>query len=326
MTRFRSKPTVVDLFSGAGLLSHAFQSAGYEIVRAVELDRVAASTYFNNVGEHIERADVRTVRPNGRCDVLIGGPPCQGFSTLGKRATNDPRNLLSYEMVRWARVMKPRAVVIENVAAYLESDVAEAIRKQFRRLGYAVTTWVLNAFDYGVPQLRQRSFTIATLSGKMPSLPRPYRSCQTVKEAWEGLPRFPNGKRQHIAPAPSPLALARMKLIPPGGDKRDVMRRAPRLVPPSWWKVKAEVTDAWGRMRWDEPSNTLRTCLLNPSKGRYIHPTEHRVMSIREAARLHTIPDEWKFVGTPGQIARQIGNSVPPKLGNVIARSIYTYL
>lgn len=112
-----------------------------------------------------------------------------------------------------------------------------------------------------------------------------------------------------------------MELIPAGGDKRDILRRAPHLAPPSWHRTTCEVTDVWGRLDWDAPANTLRTCLLNPSKGRYIHPEQHRVISLREAARLHSIPDSWSFAGTPYQVARQIGNSVPPKLGAVVARA-----
>jgi DNA (cytosine-5)-methyltransferase 1 len=113
-----------------------------------------------------------------------------------------------------------------------------------------------------------------------------------------------------------------MRVIRPGGDKRDVMRYAPELTPPSWWRLRCQVTDAWGRMEWDRPSNTIRTALQNPSKGRYIHPEQHRVISLREAARLHTIPDGWRFAGSPKQVARQIGNSVPPSLGRAVARAV----
>ena len=116
--------------------------------------------------------------------------------------------------------------------------------------------------------------------------------------------------------------MARMRVIPPGGDKRDVMRAAPELAPPSWWKIRGEATDVWGRMLWDEPCNTLRTALLNASKGRYIHPEQDRVITLREAARLHSVRDDWRFAGTPYQVARQIGNGVPPALGRVVARAV----
>ena len=114
-----------------------------------------------------------------------------------------------------------------------------------------------------------------------------------------------------------------MKVIPPGGDKRDIMRAAPELAPPSWWRTQSAVTDVWGRLHWDRPSNTLRTRLLNASKGRYIHPDQHRVMTLREAARLHSIPDTWRLDGYAYHVAQQIGNSVPPRLGRAVARTVH---
>jgi DNA (cytosine-5)-methyltransferase 1 len=317
-----SRPTVVDLYAGAGLFSLAFNQCGFRIIRAIELDPVAAATYAANLGDHVEEADVTKTAPDVKSDVLIAGPPCQGFSTLGCRRHDDPRNRLSLEVVRWAEKMRPQAVVIENVASFLDSPVWNRVTQRLGRLEYRVDSFVLDAFDYGCPQVRRRSFTIAHLNSEEIALPRRRRSLQTVNEAWSGLPRRPNGKNCHWSPTPSEIALARMRVIPPGGDKRDVMRRARHLAPASWWRVSSEVTDAWGRMEWDKPCNTLRTALQNASKGRYIHPDQDRVISLREAARLHTIPDEWQFVGLPTQVARQIGNSVPPSLGRSVARLV----
>ena len=316
-----SRPTVVDLFAGAGLFSHCFRASGCRIIRAIEIDLVAAETYGRNVGPQIEVGDVSRLQPSGRCDILISGPPCQGFSTLGARRGDNPRNSLCLKVARWAKSMRPKVVVIENVAAFLESDEWERLRRRLKGLDYEVAAFVLDAFDHGVPQLRRRSFTVAYCEGTF-ILPPQRRTVRTVRQAWEGLPAEPDGKNHHYSPKPSKVALARMRVIPPGGDKRDVMRRAPRLAPPSWWQVSCEVTDAWGRMDWDSPCNTLRTALQNASKGRYIHPEQHRVISLREAARLHSIPDWWTFAGLPTHIARQIGNSVPPALGRAVARSV----
>jgi DNA (cytosine-5)-methyltransferase 1 len=113
-----------------------------------------------------------------------------------------------------------------------------------------------------------------------------------------------------------------MKLIPAEGDRWSLIERAPDLLPKSLVRLGNNATDVWGRLRWDKPSNTLRTVSLHPSKGRYMHPEQHRVITLREAARLHSIPDSWEFVGYPAQIARQIGNSVPPGLGRAIARAV----
>jgi len=315
-----NRPRVVDLFAGAGLFSYAFKQVGFQVVRAIELDPVAAETYARNVGDHVEVGDVARLVPSGRCDVLIAGPPCQGFSTLGGRKRDDPRNKLSLHVTRWARAMRPRVVVVENVAAFLGSPEWELLARSLRRAGYEVESLVLNACDYGVPQIRRRSFTIGHRSAARFPTPRPRRTVRTVRDAWRGLPNQPDERNHHVAPTPSALALARMRVIPPGGDKRDVMQKAPHLAAPSWWRLPSEATDVWGRMEWDKPCNTLRTALQNASKGRYIHPEQNRVISLREAARLHSIPDRWSFAGLPTQIARQIGNSVPPGLGRAVAR------
>lgn len=321
-----SRPRVVDLFAGAGLFSLAFKQVGFRVIRAVELDRFAAATYEKNLGSHIETADVSKVTPRGECDVLVAGPPCQGFSTLGSRREDDPRNALSLCVVKWAKALNPGIVVIENVEAFLSSTAWGKVERRLRALDYTVDTFVLDAVDYGCPQTRRRSFTIAHRSSSPLRKPRRVKGIGCVREAWQGLSSKPNGKNHHVAPLPSPIALARMQCIPPGGDKRDVMRVAAHLTPPSWWGVPNQVTDAWGRMEWSKPSNTLRTCLQNASKGRYIHPTQNRVISLREAARLHSIPDEFEFVGCPLHIARQIGNSVPPALGRAVARQVFRLL
>lgn len=317
----RTNPTVVDLFAGAGLLGFAFEQVGFRVVRSVEIDHVAGETCARNVRGRVDVGDIRKMRPDGRCTVLVAGPPCQGFSTLGAQRADDPRNSLSLEVVRWAKVLRPQCVVVENVAAFLNTVEWSRLANRLESLEYTVNAFTLDAFDYGAPQRRRRSFTIASRTRPI-GVPRKRPNTDTVRKAWEGLADVPNGLNHHYAPQPSEIAIARMRVIPPGGDKRDVMRHAPKLAPPSWWRVASEVTDAWGRMNWDAPSNTLRTALQNASKGRYIHPEQHRVISLREAARLHSIPDSWTFSGLPTQVARQIGNSVPPALGRAVARCV----
>jgi DNA (cytosine-5)-methyltransferase 1 len=321
VTRPGSRPLVVDLFAGAGLFSAAFAAEGFSVVQAVELDAVAAQTYARQLGDHVTVADVRAVEPRRSVDVLVAGPPCQGFSTLGKRDPDDPRNRLSLEVVRWAAVSRPAVVVVENVAAFLDAPVWQELVDGLNQLGYTVSAAVLDAAKFGVAQRRLRSFTVASLVGT-PRFPIPANISETVRTAWEGLPPQPDGENLHYAPHPTPLALERMRLVPPGGNKLDIMARAPHLVPPSWWRIGTQAGDVWGRMVWDSPSNTLRTCLQDPTKARCIHPEQHRVMSLREAARLHSVPDDWTFVGPPLRVARQIGNSVPPRLGRAVAREV----
>lgn len=320
--RTRAKPTFIDLFAGAGLFGHAFEQAGFRQVLAVENDKHAAETHRKNSRCQVIEDSVTTVNPPRSADVLIAGPPCQGFSTLGRMDPADPRNQLSLEVVRWAKQIRPSVVIIENVEAYLNSKIWIYVSQALRKLDYAVESWVLDASDFGVPQRRRRSFTLATDNVEV-KRPLATKARVSVREAWDGLPGTPNGVNLHWAPKPSNLALARMRVIPEGGDKRDILRAAPHLAPPSWAKVHNEATDVWGRMLWDEPANTLRTCLQNPSKGRYLHPRQNRVISLREAARLHSISDDFQFSGKPTHVARQIGNGVPPSLGKAIADSVF---
>lgn len=321
--RKSSRPKVVDLFSGAGLFGYSFLKEDFEIVQAVELDPVASSTYAKNISSHIINKDISMVKPVGKCDVIIAGPPCQGFSTMSrKRDDNDPRNFLSLEIVRWARVMKPTIVVIENVAPFLNTPIWQKLKLEFNKLGYSFSGSVYKAFEFGVPQLRERSISIAS---KVDILsPKKIKSfnLETVREAWAGLSRVPNGKNHHFAPVPSEMTLKRIKFVPPEGDRYELIKKAPHLVPPSLLRLKSGVSDVWGRMKWNEPSNTIRTFMIHPSKGRYIHPEQHRVLSLREAARLQTIPDSYQFEGGITDVARQIGNAVPPGLGRAIARAV----
>lgn len=322
-----SKPTVVDLFAGAGLLSYSFQKEGFHIQQAVELDKAACQTFAANIKTNLIQGDVTSVVPKGRCDVIIAGPPCQGFSTMSrKRDMGDPRNFLSLEVLRFAEIMRPKVVVIENVAPFLNSPTWTKLRRKFENLGYEFSADIHNALDFGVGQIRKRSLTIATKIG-FPCIKK-LRSfnTETVREAWDGLSARPDNKNWHYSPPSSEMTLERIKMIPPEGDRFEAMQKYPNLMPPSLMRLKSGVTDVWGRMRWDEPSNTVRTFMLHPSKGRYIHPVQHRVLSLREAARLQSIPDNYIFNGLPTVVARQIGNSVPPGLGRAVAKGICALL
>ena len=316
-----SQPSVTELFAGAGLLSEAFRQIGCDIQAAYELDPFACASYRQNVGSHIECADLARLRPRGKCDILAAGPPCQGFSTLGKRDPNDVRNSLSLIVLKWAAKLKPRIVVIENVAAYSSSPVHDQVCAGLGKLGFGVTTLVLNAADYGSCQLRLRSFTIG-LRGSEPSLKPRRRRGGAVRDAWEGLEKTKDSALMAYAPKPSSLAKDRFQATPAGGDKRSIMVRAPHLAAPSWWRSPGAVTDVWGRMHWSRPSNTIRTSFQNPSKGRYVHPEEDRVITLREGARLQGIPDRWILEGSPTQVARQIGNGVPLPLGRAVGRAL----
>lgn len=312
----------IELFAGAGLLSHAFKEIGFHAALAVEADPRARATFQANIGADAVGTDARQVHDGIRADLILAGPPCQGFSTLGKRDHYDERNALSLCVAEWASSSNPSVIVVENVPPFLESRYWATLKRRMRRQGYECTQWKLNAADFGAPQLRTRAFGIFSRIG-LPDAPTPTTTVhRTVREAFDGLPAKPDSNGLHVAPLPGALALARFKKIPSRGDKRDVMRRAPHLCPPSWLRMGAQATDVWGRMDYDAPANTLRCAFQNASKGRYIHPTEHRVLTLREGARLQGIPDSWQFHGDRASIARQIGNGVPVALGFAVAQSV----
>lgn len=315
------KPRTTDLFSGAGLLSGGFEASGFDVVYGAEADARAVATFNLNHNGVCEQRDVKRPRTDVRCEVITAGPPCTGFSSLGNMDPSDERNSLSMAIARWAVPTGVKVVVVENVPQFLKSPHWDRLTRRMGDLGFDHTEWVLDATDYGAAQRRRRSFTVYSKIG-LPDEPRKSRVRRTVKDAFDGLSRKPHAEGLHIAPEPSAMARRRFELIPPEGSRAAIMRKAPHLCPPSWKKLGGDVTDVWGRMRWDEPACTLRCCFQNPSKGRYIHPTEHRVITLREGARLQGVPDEWSFSGDATSVARQIGNGVPLALGRAVAGAI----
>lgn len=314
--------TTIDLFAGAGLMTEGFRQSGFRSIFAAEADHRAVASFNKNI-ENVARVwDVRKVDASLQSQVILAGPPCQGFSTLGKRDSNDERNKLSLTVLPWIKSANPSVVVIENVPQFVESIYWKRIKRAAKREGYESCHWILNAADFGVPQRRTRAFCILSRIG-LPTQPEPTHEIPvTVRQAFSGLSCNPTDLNQHIAPMPKGVAYERIKIIPPNGDKRDVLRLAAHLCPPSWEKIGAQAVDVWGRMNFDEPSNTVRCSFQNPSKGRYLHPAENRVITIREGARLQGVPDEWVFVGDRTSMARQIGNGVPVPLAKVVANSI----
>lgn len=312
----------IELFSGAGLLSEGFKRAGFSAMFAAEGDARAVKSFNTNVEDVAQQWNVKNVRSDLKCEIVVAGPPCQGFSSLGKRQAHDERNRLSLCVADWALATDAKVVVIENVPQFLQSVYWQKIQRRLARHGFQATEWVLNAADFGAPQLRARAFAVLSKIG-LPSPPEKKSDThKTVREAFKGLPVNTGGDDMHVAPVPSPIAISRFRVTPPNGDKRDVMRAAPNLCPPSWFRVAGEATDVWGRMNYDKPANTIRCSFQNASKGRYVHPVADRVITLREGARLQGIPDHWVFHGDRSSIARQIGNGVPIPLAEAVAESI----
>lgn len=310
---------LIDMFSGAGLFSAGFVAEGFAPRLAMDLSKHAVASYNRNLAPVAIAGSVAALKTIPVADVLIAGPPCQGFSTLGRQDPLDVRNSLALEVPRWASGSGAKVVVVENVPPFIGSAQWRRLASDLEDLGYSIDTWILDAHDHGAPQLRRRAFTIASMAGPV-GRPEPVRERRTAQWALDA--PIAADDPLHTWPTPVGIAAQRIPLIPPGGDKRDVMRRAPELCPPSWAKVGCQATDVWGRVHPDQPANTIRCTFQNPSKGRYLHPTENRTLSLREGARLQGVPDGWTFAGRPYAVARQIGNGVPVQLGRAVAREV----
>ena len=315
-------PNAIDLFCGAGLLGHAFSKQGFDIVLALDSNADAVASYNSNAKSAVAvERNVDEINNDISCDVVIAGPPCQGFSTLGKRCAFDVRNELSMLTADWAESTSAKVVVIENVPQFAKSPQYNKLMRKFQSMGYSIVTWVLDAADFGVSQYRNRSITICSNIG-LPEEPQKFASTKTVKDAFSGLDISGDPEGLHSTSTPTALALERMRHVPERGSKKDLMSIAPHLCPESWFELGNQATDVWGRLDYEHPSNTLKCEFLNPSKGRYIHPTENRVITLREGARIQGIPDEWEFTGSRWSVAKQIGNGVPVPLGKVVAEKV----
>ena len=313
-------PTFVDLFCGAGLMSQGFVSAGFQPVFAVDSNEDSIASYRRNIGRVAQVGDVRNIPAGLRCEVVVAGPPCQGFSLIGKRDSLDPRNRLCLVVPVWAQETKCNVVVVENVPQFVQSLEYKAMVGNLKKQGFAVQLWFLNAADFGTPQKRKRSFTVASKIG-LPNCPTKQDKKTTVREAFKNLPSR-HSDPMYAYPVPSQLAMERFASTPSEGSKSDIMKNAPDICLDSWFSRGAQTTDVWGRMRWDEPSNTVRCYFQNPTTGRYVHPEENRVITLREGARLQDIPDDWILLGKRTSIVRQIGNGVPINLATMIGKKI----
>ncbi|TFD46643.1 DNA cytosine methyltransferase [Cryobacterium sp. TMT1-2-1] len=345
---------VLDLFAGAGGLTAGFHSASsrFTTVRAVEMDRAAAASYEATFGKGIvypgSIQDWLANETVPEVDVIIGGPPCQGFSTLGKQDVEDTRNSLWKQYAETIIRAKPKYFVVENVAAFRKShqyqDFVDATEKGGLLENYTFEDDVLNAADFGAFQARKRAVLIGYRSDVEPSgLPRATHAGnhKTVREAFEGIalgaPAFdlPQSRKirfdgetfngafiaseLHFGRNYRQLSLDRFDAIPPGGNRFNLPED---LKSPCWKKHTTGSGDVMGRLHWDKPSVTIRTEFFKPEKGRYLHPTARRAITHYEAAVLQGFPPDHRFVGSKIAIARQIGNAVPIPLGAAIARSL----
>lgn len=345
------KPKVIDLFAGVGGLSLGFEMRGFDVVLANEYDKSIADAYQENhkhtkmiVGDITSLDLQRTFHGyKGKVDVVIGGPPCQGFSQKGQRKTiHDERNFLFKYYVKVVKLVEPRYFVMENVPNLLTAEngyFCKEIEELFQSIGYSLEKGVLNASDYGVPQNRRRAVIIGKKGGKAPDLPKPKNVSITTWDAISDLAYLESGEGSevqeyknkpqseyqkllrgaseflynHVATKHSELALKRLAMIPPNSGKE---------VLPKEHLTKSIYSGTWTRMRKDEISVTITTRFDTPSSGKFTHPYLDRAITVREAARIQSFPDSFRFIGNKGSQMKQVGNAVPPLLAAAIAEVI----
>lgn len=314
--------------------------AGWKPVCGVEKDKAAAASYVENFKVPVWAGlieDFVTELENGRLylpqvDAVIGGPPCQGFSFLGKMSAKRLTKLLHESLnqlwrffLRTVEILKPSIFITENIPQFIKSVEFNDYMEVAKSLGYSVYKDVLNADEFGVPQKRKRAFCIGSKLGQ-PWLPKSNGTRATVFDAIGQLPPKPTGENWHIGRNPTEKSVERYKVIPPGGNRFNLMKERPDLTPPCWLKKKTGTTDVFGRLQWNEPACTIRTEFFKPEKGRYLHPEEHRPITHREAACLQSFPESFIFKGSKIEVARQIGEAVPPLLAFEIAKTALAIL
>ena len=357
-------PAALDLFAGAGGLGLGLTWAGFRVQAANEYERVFAETYARN---HPETAVVagNVLDPAVRAqllaaaqgvDLVAGGPPCQGFSTVGKKDEDDPRNRLFYAFLDVVAHLRPRAVLFENVSGFRRMYGGRAFQALYRGLedlGYATPQCeILNALEYGVPQARLRTFVVAFRKETAFRFPEPThgergevfrrRPPLTLADALSDLPPVRSGESadrylrppqndyqrklragagetltEHVGPWHGARLLNVLAHVPPGGSILDV---------PAELRPKSCFANTYARLWWERPSTTITRNFGTPSSSRCIHPLFDRGLTTREGARLQSFPDRYEFAGSRIRKNLQIGNAVPPLLAEALGREIFRAL
>jgi DNA (cytosine-5)-methyltransferase 1 len=318
--------TAIDLFSGCGGLSVGLEKAGFRVRAAVENNRKAQATYELNHPDVKLYGDIRLLRAkrlmkelslkSGALDLLAGCPPCQGFSRLRTRnkgkSVKDPRNDLIREFLRFVRVLRPKAVMLENVPSLREDKRFVHLVEVLEQLGYASEVKVLNAGDYSVPQRRKRLIMLASRVHE-PKMGRKRSKLITVGQALAGIchPSKSTDAVHAMAERRTSRVKVLIRLIPKNGGSRSDLPVEHRL---DCHKRVDGFHDVYGRMSWNSLAPTITSGCHNPSKGRFLHPRHNRTISLREAAILQGFPRRYKFDVSHGKeaIALMIGNALPP--------------
>lgn len=344
---------LIDLFSGAGGMSLGFHDkrfgGGFTPVLALDNDRAAVRTHELNFPGRAVQANIEEWLLHNevpQADVVIGGPPCQGFSLLNKKRDGDARRALWEPFIEIAERSGARVFVMENVAELYRSPERQMIEEKARQHGFQTQAAIVNAADYGAPQTRKRTIILGWRDAhNLPSFPPPPSHAdpklksnlprwRTVRDVIGDLPAEAVGTEIGVRPildlhfgrTPTDKSLQRYRAVPPGGNRFDLQANRPDITPDCWVRKTSGGTDLFGRLWWDRPSVTIRTEFYKPEKGRYLHPEAHRPITHREAARLMGFPDDFKFYGTKVEVARQIGNAVPPALAGALSKAVLDIL
>ncbi|MBD5176968.1 MAG: DNA cytosine methyltransferase [Bacteroidales bacterium] len=344
----KSDQIVIDLFCGCGGFSLGFERAGFHVALGIDVWKDALSTFkFNHKSSQVLQADLSNIKPsevlpllNGeRVDVIIGGPPCQGFSVAGKRIVDDIRNKLYKNFVNFVGFYKPKAFVMENVPNILSIGsgvVRDEILKDFSDLGYTVEYRILTASDFGVPQNRRRAIFVGFRNGHHFIFPAPLSSDKiTAEEAISDLPEqslvdgepYPSithsfyqeqmrqnslGVFNHQATEHNEKTKEIISLVPDGGNYKDL---------PIEFQGTRNVHIAWTRLHSKKPSFTIDT-----GHRHHFHYSYNRIPTARESARIQSFPDDFIFTCSKTSQLKQIGNAVPPLLGQAIAKALLEQL
>ena len=343
----------IALFSGCGGMTLGFEAAGVDLVGHVEIAESANRIYVENFpNSKLLGKDICAISDNdlkqwksefGNIDIIVGGPPCQGFSLAGKRNPEDERNRLYEQYVRIVSAIRPKVFVMENVALMTSMKdkngilFIDKIEKSFSEQGYSIVKRIVNAYEYGVPQSRERVILVGVRKDlnksfvfEMPQYSLEMSSHQiqlwgeqkktlTFRDATADLQSVENGEKSYTDPLHWAIThpehvIKWLKDVPEGHSAHE--NKNPELRPPSGFNT------TYKRNVWDEPCSTISTNFSMISGCRNVHPTNTRALTIREAARVQSFPDKFVFCGNWGDIRKAIGNAVPPILARTIAEEI----
>ena len=345
-----NKKYMIDLFSGCGGLSFGFEQAGFECIVGVDFDKPALETFkYNHPNAsaiHLDLSKEESITEiiskidNRKINLIVAGPPCQGFSLSGNRDETDKRNILFYSVFKLAASIKPKYIVIENVpgiATLYKGKAREAVLEEFERLGYTCSEKILYAPDYGVPQIRKRMFFVGVLGDKVFEFPEPTHHKANYLTCWDAISDLPSLENNvgsqvanylsepltiyqdqmrdgaeklfnHVGTNHSSLVVSVIKQVPEGGNHKDL---------PEGVGTSRKFNEAWTRYHSEKPSKTIDTGHRN-----HFHYKWHRVPTARENARLQSFPDSFRFLGSKTQQEKQVGNAVPPRLGYALGKQI----